>query len=212
MRLTLCGTVLTALAVGLLNSEASSEGTGDSSVTAANSAHVSGRGTDAVEVLGHSNRDNEILLLDLGQTVGTGDVVGNLQRDSKAGSVAGQVKVALIGTSAIGVDLVDGDLHDSALGDLGDTLDSELVLSLLADVDVAVDLGTSASVHDVLLDLRVADDGGVLLARRDGGAVTGQGRVDKETLALASVTDSLEEDSVGLDIGGEGGDKRNGGS
>ena len=212
MRLTLCGTVLAALAVGLLNSEASSEGAGDSSVTAADSAHVSGRGTDAAEVVGHGNRDNEILLLDLGQTVGTGDVVGNLQRDSEAGSVAGLVKVALIGTGAVGVDLVDGDLHDRALGDLGDALDSELVLGLLADIDVAVDLSTSASVHDVLLDLRVADDGGVLLARRDGGAVTGQGGVDEESLALASVADSLEEDSMGLDVGDESGDKRNGGS
>ena len=109
MRLTLCGTVLAALAVGLLNSEASSEGAGDSSVTAADSAHVSGRGTDAVEVVGHGNRDNEILLLDLGQTVGTGDVVGNLQRDSEAGSVAGLVKVALIGTGAVGVDLAVGE-------------------------------------------------------------------------------------------------------
>ena len=89
---------------------------------------------------------------------------------------------------------------------------AELVLGLLADIDVAVDLGTSASVHDVLLDLRVADDGGVLLARRDGGAVTGQSRVDEETLALARVTDGLEEDSVGLDVGDESGDKRNGGS
>ena len=56
------------------------------------------------------------------------------------------------------------------------------------------------------------DDGGVLLARRDGGAVTGQGGVDEESLALASVTDSLEEDSMGLDVGDESGDKRNGGS
>ena len=105
MRLTLCGTVLAALAVGLLNSEASSEGTGNSSVTAADSAHVSGGGTNAVEVVGHSNRDNEILLLDLGQAVGTGDVVGNLQGDSEASSVAGLVKVALVRAGTISINL-----------------------------------------------------------------------------------------------------------
>lgn len=106
IELTRCGLVLTTLAVGLLDSKATSEGAGNSSVAAANSADVSGRGTDAVEVVRHSNTDGEVLLLGLRQSIAAGDVVGNLQRSELGGSIAGLVKITLVGSGTIGVDLV----------------------------------------------------------------------------------------------------------
>lgn len=73
---------------------------------------------------------------------------------------------------------MDGDLHDGAGLDLSHTASSELVLSLLTNVDVAVDLGTTTGIDNVGSDLVVSDDGSILLARVDGGTVASNGRVD----------------------------------
>ena len=170
--------VLTTLTIGLLNSEAATERSSYSGVTAADSADVTSGGADAVELVRHGDTDGEILLLGLGQTVGTRDVVGNLELGELGSSVAGLVKVTLVRSGTISIDLVNGDSHDSARFDRSHTASGQLVLGLLADIDVAVDLSASARVDNVLRDLGVADDGRVLLARRDSGAVASKVLVD----------------------------------
>jgi hypothetical protein len=177
-RLTRSAVVRSALAIGLLDSKAATKGASDGSVAAADSADVAGRGTDAVEVLWHFDVDGELLCFLLGQAEGAWDVVGNLEGREGGDCVAGLVHVALEGTSAVGVDLMDGDFHDGALGDLGHAAGGELVLGLLADVDVAVDLGAAAGVDNVLSDLAVTDDGGILLAGGDIGAVASNVGID----------------------------------
>jgi hypothetical protein len=89
----------------LLNSEAATEGAGDGVVAAADSADVSGRGADAVELFWHLDVDGEVLLLCLRQAKGTGDVVGHLQGCEGGNSIASLVHIALKGTGTIGVDL-----------------------------------------------------------------------------------------------------------
>jgi hypothetical protein len=76
---------------------------------------------------------------------------------------------------------MDGYSQHRASGYLGHATSCQLVLSLLTNVDVAGDLGSSTRVNNVLGDLRVADDGGILLAWRDGSAVAGNIRVDYDT-------------------------------
>lgn len=52
------------------------------------------------------------------------------------------------------------------------------VLGVLANVDVASNLGASALVDDVVVNLGITDNRGVLLAGVDRRAVTGNVRVD----------------------------------
>lgn len=73
---------------------------------------------------------------------------------------------------------MDGHSHHTASRDLGHTFGSQLVLSLLADINVASNLCASTRVHDVLCDLGVTNNGRILLARRDGSAVTSKVLVD----------------------------------
>lgn len=118
--------------------------------------------------------------------------------------------------------------HDSASRDLSHAFGSQLVLCLLADIDVAGDFCTSTRVHDVLCDLRVTNDGRVLLAWRDSCAVASEVLVNcrcvrmslnrqcmivhtQETLALAGVSNSCEDNAMSMDVGSES-DERNGGS
>lgn len=164
--------------IGLLDSKASTKGTGNSVVAAADCADVSSRGTNAVELLWHLDVDLEVLLLGLAQAKGSRDVVGHLQWSKSRDGVAGLVHVALKGTGTIGVDLVDCDLHNGACLDLGHAASSELVLGLFANVDVSIDLSTTAGVDDVGGDLVVSDNCGILLAGVDGGAITSNFRVD----------------------------------
>ena len=93
-------------------------------------------------------------------------------------SVAGLVKVADVRTSTVGVDLVDGDGELSAGLDLSDLLGSQGVLGVLADIDVATDLSSTARVHDVGSDLGLTNNGSILLAGADRSTVSGNGRVD----------------------------------
>lgn len=73
---------------------------------------------------------------------------------------------------------MNGDLDLAAFGNLSDALGLNSVLSLLANVDVALQLGAATLVDDVGLDLGCADEGGILLARIDGGAVSSDRGVD----------------------------------
>jgi hypothetical protein len=197
--------LLAALAIGLLDGEAATKRTGDSSVTAADSADVSRGSTNAVELVRHLHVDLEVLLLLLGQTKGTGDIVGDLERRESSLGVASLVHVALERSSTIGIDLVNGDSHHRSRTDGSHATSSQLVLRLLANVNVAVDLGAATGVDNVLRNLRVTDDGGILLARRDGGAVTRNVGVDEETLTGALVTDGGEDGCVRVHSGNEGG-------
>jgi len=176
--LTRSAVVSTALAIRLLHSKAPAKRPSNSSVAASHSADIPSRRTNAVEVLGHLDVDGELLLFLLRQAERARDIVSNLERREGRDRIAGLVHIALERAGAVGVHLVYGDFHDGALGDLGHAAGGELVLGLLADVDVAVDFGAPAGVDNVLRDLAVADDGGVLLARRDVGAVARDVGVD----------------------------------
>lgn len=76
---------------------------------------------------------------------------------------------------AVCVDLVDRHRQLRAGFHLCDLLDGQGVLRVLANVDVALQLGSPALVDDVGRDLGVADQRGVLLAGVDGGTVPGEG-------------------------------------
>lgn len=75
------------------------------------------------------------------------------------------------GTSSIGIDLVHRDRHSSTRLHLGDLLGSQGILSVLANVDVTLQLCSSTLVDDVCCNFRISDQGSVLLAWADGGAV-----------------------------------------
>jgi hypothetical protein len=70
------------------------------------------------------------------------------------------------------------DSQHGARCNLGHAPSCQLVLGLLPNIDVTVDFGSSARVHNVLRDLGVSDDGCILLARRDCGTIAGYFRVD----------------------------------
>lgn len=93
------------------------------------------------------------------------------------GELTGLVEITDIGTSAVGVDLVDGDGHDGTGLDRRDGLCGESSLGVGSHVDVTGQFGSSTLGDDLGVDLGVADDGGVLLARRDRGTVAGYGAV-----------------------------------
>lgn len=124
------------------------------------------------------NINREIFGLLLTQSQLSRDVVRHLQRGECCLSIAGLVHVAFERSCAVGVDLVD------CYGEHAAGLHSchapccELVLGLFADVNVSGDFSAAAAVDDVLGDLIVPDDGGVLLARGDGGTVAGDVGID----------------------------------
>lgn len=136
----------------------------------------------ASQVGGHLDGDVELLELDLGETVDTGDVVGDLERDLASGAlgVAGDVQIASVRTGTVGVDLVDGDLNLATGLDLGDLARGQSVLGDLADIDIAGKLSTSALVHDVGFNLGITDNGRVHLAGVDVRAVAGNAGVNCE--------------------------------
>lgn len=93
------------MAIGLLNGETASEGACHGGVAAPYGTDITSRCADTVEVVRHGNVDSEILLLGLRKSVGTGDVVCDLELRELGGSIAGLVKVTLIGASTVSVDL-----------------------------------------------------------------------------------------------------------
>jgi hypothetical protein len=107
--LTGSGIVLTALSISLLNCKASTEGASDSVVAASDSADGTGRCSLAVEVLRHLDVDDKVLFLGLRKTETSGDVVRDLEWGEGGYSVAGLVHIALEGTGAVSVDLVNSD-------------------------------------------------------------------------------------------------------
>lgn len=168
------GDVGLCVGVDLLNGEAATKGAGEGIVAAADGADVAGRATGAVQGVGHGNGHVEVLGLGLGETVGTGDVVGDGERGlaSSTEGVTGRVHVAGIRTSAVGVDLVDSHCHGGASLDLCDGPCGQSVLGVLADIDVAANFCPSTLVGHVGVDLGVTDQRRILLARADAGAVS----------------------------------------
>lgn len=160
--------------VGLLDGEAAAKGAGQGVVAAAHGADVASGAAGAVEGGGHGDGHVEVLSLGLGEAVGAGHVVGDRQWRLAGGAqaVARGVHVACVRAGAVGVDLVDGDGQGRAGLDLRDLSGGQGVLGVLAHVDVAADLGPPALVGYVGVDLGVADQRGVLLARADAGAVS----------------------------------------
>lgn len=73
---------------------------------------------------------------------------------------------------------MDRHRHCHALGDLRDAVGRELVLGLLANVDVACKLRSAAAVDDVLRNLGITDYGYVELAGTDGRTVSSKSLVD----------------------------------
>lgn len=229
------GGVDVALLVGLLDGDAATEGTGLGGVAAADGAEVSGGTADAVEVLGHGDLHDELLGADLGQTVGAGDVVRDAQVLEVCTDVAGLVQIADVRSGAVGVDLVDGHGDHGTRLDRGDLLGGESVLALLTRIDVAVQLRPTAEVYrgkndllisevfvcifsnlavhvmlltgDVGLDLGLPDDGGVLLARADAYAITGDLRnyLEADRGRRALLTLGVEDDRVSVGQSGQGG-------
>lgn len=172
------GVVLGGGHVGLHDGEATAEGAGEGIVAAADGADVTGGGASAGKVAGHGDGHVEVCLLVLGKTVGTGDVVGHGQVLDVGVGVAGHVDVANIWSGSVGVDLMHGDGELASLGNLGDLSAGDGVLGVLANIDVASEFSTTTLVDDVCLDLSFSDDGCVLLAGADAGAVAGKCSVD----------------------------------
>lgn len=168
------GDVGLCVGVDLLDGEAATKGAGQGVVAAADGADVAGRATGAVQGGGHGDGHVEVLGLGLGETVGTGDVVGDGERGLAGGTegVSGRVHVAGVRTSAVGVDLVDSHCHGGASLDLCDSPCGQSVLGVLADIDVAANFCPSTLVGHVGGDLSVTDQRRILLARADAGAVS----------------------------------------
>lgn len=177
--------------------------------------------SSAVQFGRHGNGDVEVLSLGLGETIGAGDVVGDRQLglSSSTQSVAGRVQVTLSNddqycqttngsrfglahaerASAVCVYLVDRDRQLRASLDLSNSICSESILGVLSDVDVAAQLRSAALIDNVCRDLCVTDQGGILLAGADAGAVPCKLSVDcfrgqyimsssKRTVALSSMS------------------------
>ena len=85
--------------------------------------------------------------------------------------------------------------------DLSDGSSGKLVFGVLSDVDVACQLCSAALVDDVRYDFRVADDGCVLLARADGGAISGKGCVDLEANASVRAGNALNGQNDAVSVG-----------
>ena len=190
--------VCTARSISLLDREATAEGTSDSSVTASDSADISCRRTNAVEVVRHLHIDSEILSLGLREAIRAWDVVGNLELDEAGCCVAGLVHVTLVRAGPISVNLVDSNCELRALLDCRHFFGCDGLLSLSSDIDVAVNLCSAAGIHNVLLDLAVSNDGGVLLARADTCAVASKVIVDFESLALTRLANSRLNSTMSL--------------
>lgn len=132
-----------------------------------------------------------MLFLGLRQTIGTGDIVQNGQvldlvlvdiifavmrgltylRDLVG--IAALIEITDIRASTIRVDLVDGDGNLATSSDLSNSASRESILCVLTNVDVTGQLSSAALVDNVGLNLGVANQGSILLARVDGCAVAG---------------------------------------
>ena len=66
----------------------------------------------------------------------------------------------------------------SASLDLSHLVVANCVLDVIVDIDVPFNFRPSTETGNVLADLDIPDDGGVLLARADTGAVSRNGTID----------------------------------
>lgn len=93
------------MTISLLNSKAASKGSCNSGVAASYRADVTSRGADAIEIIGHGDIDGEVLLLGLRESVGTRDVVRDLELGELGSSITGLIKITLVGAGTISIDL-----------------------------------------------------------------------------------------------------------
>jgi hypothetical protein len=100
------------------------------------------------------------------------DIVRDSQVLADDAGIAGLVEVADVRASPVRVHLVDCDREFGPCLDLSDLAGGKCVFCILADVDVASELCSTALVDDIGRDLGVPDDGGVLLAGTDRRAVS----------------------------------------
>jgi hypothetical protein len=130
--------------------------------------------------LGQDDSHVKVLRLGLGESIDTGNVVLNLKRHlaNETLAIRSHVEITNVWTGTICVDLVNSDLDRAALGDLSDRSCGQGILSLLADIDVAFKLSTTALIDEVGLDLSSPDQSGILLAWVDSRAIPGNSRVD----------------------------------
>lgn len=93
-------------------------------------------------------------------------------------SLTGLVEVTGVGPGSVRVNLVDGYGHGCSGFDLRDLACGKLVLGVLSDIDVTGQLCSSTLIYRVGGDFCVSDDGGILLARVDGRAISWESIVD----------------------------------
>ena len=187
-----------------------SEWTGLGIVATSDGANIPRRRARAFHVLWHGDGNVEVLGLGRRDAVGAGDVVGDSQILADETRVARLVDIAHIRPGTVGVDLVEGDDDVVSGTDLRHGALGQSDLGVLGDVDVAGQLGAAAFVDDVGLDLGVADDGCVQLARADGGAVARDRVADLEPDGTWGPGDALrpEDHAMAVDEGCE--DRRQG--
>jgi hypothetical protein len=136
--------------------------------------------SSACHVVGHRNVDGEVLCFSLREAVDTGNVVGDSEVSLACGAqfVSSHVHVTHVWTSPIGVDLVNGNCHNGSFLHSRHNAGGELILGLRADIDVASQLRTTTLINDIGVNLCITNEGGILLARADSSAVSGEVWVD----------------------------------
>lgn len=87
--------------------------------------------------------------------------------------VAALIKITHVWTSAIGVDLMNGNGELTTSLNLSDLASGKGILSVLADINVTRQLSAATLVNDVGSYLCITNDSGILLARIDSDAVAG---------------------------------------
>lgn len=97
---------------------------------------------------------------------------------SRMGSLTRHVNIASIGSSSIGVHLVDCDSHQRSSFDLCNCSSCDGCLGILSNIDIAAQLSPSTLIDNIRSDLGISNDGCVLLARRNSSAIPCNGRVD----------------------------------
>lgn len=132
----------------------------------------------AGEIIRHLGGDVEVLDHGLGDTVDAGDVVDHGELLHHQTRVAALVNVAFVGAGAVRVDLVHHDGDFAAALHLRHGPRGEGVLGVQGNVDIADQLVAAAEVDQVCVDLGVADQVRVQLARADQRAVAGLGGVN----------------------------------
>lgn len=144
----------------------------------------------------------------MGETVDTGDVVGDLERRlaGRAQAVSSGIHIASEGTGTVSVDLMDRHGELRAGLDLCNGSGGQGVLSVLAHIDVASNFRPSALVHNVGGNLGIANEGGILLARADARAVPCESGVNLEadTGGRSCLSLHVEDLSVAVDQRDEG--------